>query len=53
MNLIGGVIEIKDFYGTEFSHSRKIENLDLTIGGNYFQDEGYSKVRLQIDFGGI
>ena len=29
------------FYGTEFSHSRKIDNLDLTIGGNYFQDEGY------------
>ena len=31
------------FYGTEFSHSRKIDNLDLTIGGNYFQDEGYRK----------
>ncbi len=29
------------YYGTEFSHSRKIDNLDLTIGGNYFQDEGY------------
>tara|TARA_B100000902_G_scaffold365033_1_gene385550 strand:- start:7281 stop:9671 length:2391 start_codon:yes stop_codon:yes gene_type:complete len=29
------------FYGAEFSHSRKIDNLDLTIGGNYFQDEGY------------
>ena len=31
------------FYGTEFSHSRKIGNLDLTIGGNYFKDEGYRK----------
>tara|TARA_Y100001968_G_scaffold333681_2_gene398310 strand:- start:880 stop:3102 length:2223 start_codon:yes stop_codon:yes gene_type:complete len=29
------------FYGAEFSHSRKIDNLDLTIGANYFQDEGY------------
>ena len=29
------------FYGTEFSHSRKIGNLNLTVGGNYFQDEGY------------
>ena len=31
----------QQFYGTEFSHSRKIDNLDLTIGGNYFKDEGY------------
>ncbi|MGY8989173.1 MAG: TonB-dependent receptor plug domain-containing protein, partial [Flavobacteriales bacterium] len=31
------------FYGTEFSHARKIGNLDLTVGGNYFQDEGYRK----------
>ena len=31
------------YYGTEFSHSRKIGNLDLTVGGNYFQDEGYRK----------
>ena len=33
----------QQFYGTEFSHSRKIDNLDLTIGGNYFKDEGYRK----------
>ncbi len=31
----------QQFYGTEFSHSRKLGNLDLTIGGNYFKDEGY------------
>ncbi|HJM15941.1 MAG TPA: TonB-dependent receptor, partial [Flavobacteriales bacterium] len=31
----------QQFYGTEFSHSRKIGSLDLTIGGNYFKDEGY------------
>ena len=31
----------QQFYGTEFSHSRKIGRLDLTIGGNYFKDEGY------------
>jgi len=31
----------QQFYGTEFSHSRKIGGLDLTIGGNYFKDEGY------------
>ncbi|MGY8987529.1 MAG: TonB-dependent receptor [Flavobacteriales bacterium] len=33
----------QQYYGTEFSHSRKIGNLDLTVGGNYFQDEGYRK----------
>ena len=33
----------QQFYGTELSHSRKIDNLDLTIGGNYFKDEGYRK----------
>ena len=31
----------QQFYGTEFSHSRKVGNLDLTIAGNYFKDEGY------------
>ena len=31
----------QQYYGTEFSHSRKLGNLDLTIGGNYFQDDGY------------
>ena len=39
MNLIGGVTEIKGF-GMNFP-LQKIDNLDLTIGGNYFQDEGY------------
>ena len=29
------------YYGTEFSHSRKIQNLSLTVGGNYFYDQGY------------
>ena len=33
----------QQYYGTEFSHSRKIGKLDLTIGGNYFKDEGYRK----------
>ncbi len=27
--------------GVSASHSRKIGNLDLTVGGNYFKDEGY------------
>jgi len=29
------------FAGASFSHLRKIGNLDLTVGGNYFTDEGY------------
>ncbi len=29
------------FTGGSFSHLRKIGNLDLTLGGNYFKDEGY------------
>lgn len=29
------------FMGTQFMHSRKIGNLDLTIGGNLFSDQGY------------
>jgi outer membrane cobalamin receptor len=29
------------FSGTQISHSRKIGNLDLTIGANLFSDEGY------------
>ena len=33
----------QQYYGTEFSHSRKIGKLDLTVGGNYFKDEGYRK----------
>ena len=31
------------FYGTEFLHAQKIGKLNLTIGGNYFKDEGYRK----------
>ncbi|MCK4751387.1 MAG: TonB-dependent receptor, partial [Bacteroidales bacterium] len=27
--------------GSSFSHLRKIGNLDLSVGGNYFKDEGY------------
>ena len=29
------------FAGASFSHLRKIGNLDLSLGGNYFKDEGY------------
>ncbi|NTW31630.1 MAG: TonB-dependent receptor [Bacteroidetes bacterium] len=29
------------FSGTQFSHSRKIGNFDLTFGGNIYSDEGY------------
>ena len=29
------------FAGTSFSHLRKIGNLDLNLGGNFFKDEGY------------
>lgn len=29
------------FAGTSFSHLRKIGKLDLSLGGNYFKDEGY------------
>lgn len=29
--------------GTSFYHSRKINNLDLVVAGNYFSDEGYRK----------
>jgi len=29
------------FAGIDFSHLRKIKNLDLIIGGNLFRDEGY------------
>ncbi len=29
------------FAGADFSHSRKIRNLDLVLGGNLFRDEGY------------
>lgn len=29
------------YAGASFSHTRKIGNLDLSAGGNYFRDEGY------------
>jgi len=29
------------FAGVSFSHLRKTGNLDLSVGGNYFKDEGY------------
>ena len=29
------------FAGADFSHLRKIGNLDLVLGGNYFKDTGY------------
>ena len=29
------------FAGGSFSHLRKMGNLDLSLGGNYFKDEGY------------
>ena len=29
------------FAGVSFSHLRKIGNLDLSLGGNYYKDEGY------------
>jgi iron complex outermembrane receptor protein len=29
------------FAGASFSHLRKIGNLDLSLGGNYYKDEGY------------
>ena len=31
------------FKGIEFLHSRKINNLDLSLGGNIFQDDGFRK----------
>lgn len=32
------------FGGASFSHLRKIGNLDLSVGGNYFRDEGYREL---------
>ncbi|MGW8316618.1 MAG: TonB-dependent receptor [Bacteroidales bacterium] len=29
------------YAGASFSHLRKVGNLDLSVGGNYFRDEGY------------
>jgi len=42
------------FAGAEFLHSRKIGNLDLTVGGSYFNDEGYRQAgdeqRFRVNF---
>jgi len=32
------------FTGASFSHLRKISNLDLSLGGNYFKDQGYREL---------
>jgi outer membrane cobalamin receptor len=32
------------FGGGSFSHLRKIGNLDLSVGGNFFKDEGYREL---------
>ena len=35
------------FTGASFSHLRKIDNLDLSIAGNYFKDEGYRELEFE------
>ncbi len=35
------------FAGIDFSHRRKIRNLDLVMGGNLFRDEGYREDEYQ------
>lgn len=35
------------FAGGSFSHLRKIGNLDLSLGGNYFKNEGYREVEYE------
>lgn len=35
------------FTGASFSHLRKIGNLDLSIAGNYFNDEGYRELEFE------
>jgi outer membrane receptor protein involved in Fe transport len=35
------------FTGASFSHLRKIGNLDLSIAGNYFKDEGYRELEFE------
>lgn len=32
------------FAGSSFSHLRKLGNLDLSVGGNYYRDEGYREL---------
>jgi outer membrane receptor protein involved in Fe transport len=35
------------FTGASFSHLRKIGNLDLSVAGNYFNDEGYRELEFE------
>ena len=35
------------FAGASFSHLQKIGNLDLSVGGNYFRNEGYRELEHQ------
>jgi len=35
------------YIGASFSHLRKIGNLDLSIAGNYFNDEGYRELEFE------
>ncbi len=35
------------FTGASFSHLRKIGNLDLSVAGNYFDDEGYRDLEFE------
>ena len=39
--------KIPVFTGASFSHLRKIGNLDLSIAGNYFKDEGYRELEFE------
>lgn len=39
--------KIPVFTGASFSHLRKIGNLDLSIAGNYFNDEGYRELEFE------
>lgn len=40
------------YAGLSFSHLRKIGNLDLSLGGNYFKDEGYREGEYENRFRG-
>lgn len=35
------------YKGASFSHLRKIGNLDLSLGGNYFSDDGYRELEFE------
>ena len=39
--------KIPVFTGASFSHLRNIGNLDLSIAGNYFKDEGYRELEFE------